>query len=52
MSLVMDEIISDSPLIEMIWRSKSEQVTPCTSQAINYWEIVIWSHEGKPASWS
>jgi AraC-like DNA-binding protein len=45
--IVFDEIPSASPLVEMIWRSKSDGVTPFTSQAINHWEIVFWSHEGK-----
>jgi AraC-like DNA-binding protein len=49
MSVVFDEVpsSSDSPLVETIWRSRSDQVTPFTSQAINHWEIVIWRHEGK-----
>lgn len=47
MSLVMDEIRSTSPLVETIWTSRSEQVTPFMSQAINHWEIVIWTFEGK-----
>jgi AraC-like DNA-binding protein len=47
MSLVMDEIHSTSSLVEIIWYSRSDQVTPFTSQAINHWEIVIWGFEGK-----
>jgi AraC-like DNA-binding protein len=48
MGFLFDEIPSNSPLVEMIWQSKSDGVTPFTSQAINHWEIVFWSHEGKP----
>jgi AraC-like DNA-binding protein len=48
MSLVFDDVpTSTSPLVEMIWRSRSDEVVPFTSQAINHWEIVIWTHEGK-----
>jgi AraC-like DNA-binding protein len=47
MSIVFNELPSESPLVEMIWHSKSDGVTPFTSQAINHWEIVFWSHEGK-----
>lgn len=45
--IVFDEIPTDSPLVEMTWRSKSDGVTPFTSQAINHWEIVFWTFEGK-----
>ncbi len=47
MGIVFNEIPTDSPLVEMVWQSKSDGVTPFTSQAINNWEIVFWSHEGK-----
>jgi Helix-turn-helix domain len=38
---------STSPLVEMIWHSKSDADIPFVSQAINHWEIVIWTFEGK-----
>lgn len=47
MGLVLDEVASDSPLVETIWRSQSDRVIPFISQAINHWEIVIWRHQGK-----
>jgi hypothetical protein len=47
-STVFDEVpTSDSPLVETIWRSRSSEVTPFTSQASNHWEIVSWKFEGK-----
>jgi AraC-like DNA-binding protein len=48
MSIVFDEVpASTSPLVETIWRSRSNEETPFTSQAINHWEIVVWKYEGK-----
>lgn len=38
---------SDSPVVEEVWRSESDRVTPFISQAISRWEIVIWRHRGK-----
>jgi AraC-like DNA-binding protein len=47
MGFVFNELPSDSPLVEMTWHNRSDGVTPFTSQAINNWEIVIWTFDGK-----
>lgn len=47
MSLLLEQCPSDSPLVETVWQSRTDQVIGFTSQAISHWEIVVWKHQGK-----
>jgi AraC-like DNA-binding protein len=38
---------SDSPLVETVWHSQSEEAVPFISMADRHWEIVVTKHEGK-----
>lgn len=47
MDLTADERPSDSPYVERIWRSRSEQAGSFTSIAESHWGIVITKRKGK-----
>ncbi len=48
MSLIFfEDRISDSPFVERVWRSRSEQSGEFTSIAACTWEIVVSRYEGK-----
>ncbi|MBI5670187.1 MAG: helix-turn-helix transcriptional regulator [Chloroflexi bacterium] len=38
---------SDSPLVEMVWRARSDQAGRFTSQAASHWELVVTQLRGK-----
>jgi hypothetical protein len=42
-----DGRLSDSPLVEMIWRTHSERTGSFISQAASRWEMVVMKHQGK-----
>jgi AraC-like DNA-binding protein len=44
---VFEERASDSPLIEKIWRTRSEPVGSFISVAVSHWEIVVTRQDGK-----
>src|SRR3954471_20882226 len=41
MLFTFEERRSDSPLVETVWRSQSEQAGSFTSVAISHWEMVV-----------
>jgi len=45
--IIFDDRPSDSPFVERIWRSHSEQAGTFHSMAACHWEIVVTRHEGK-----
>jgi hypothetical protein len=47
MKFIFEERRIDSPLVELIWQTRSEQADSFTSQAVSTSEMVIWKHEGK-----
>jgi len=47
MDLTAEERPSDSPYVERIWRSRSEQAESFISIAESHWGIVITKHKGK-----
>ena len=47
MSFNFEERPSDSPFVEKVWRTHSEQPGSFISQAESHWEIVITTHQGK-----
>lgn len=47
MSFVFEIRPSDSPFVEMIWRTQSESAGVFTSRAESYWEMVVTKYEGK-----
>ena len=47
MDLVADERASDSPYVENVWRSRSEEGGTFISMAINQWQLVVTRHQGK-----
>lgn len=46
MDLTCEERPSDSPYVQRIWRSHSEQATPFTSVAESHWEMVVTRFQG------
>src|SRR5688572_23128415 len=46
MSFAFQERRSDSPLVEKIWHTRSEQVEPFTSTASAHWEMVVVKYQG------
>jgi len=46
MLLTFDERSSDSPFVERIWRSQSEDAGPFRSIAMSHWEMVVTSYNG------
>ncbi len=47
MDLVADERPSDSPFVENVWRSRSEEGGPFISMALNQWQLVVTQHKGR-----
>jgi len=47
MDLVFEERPSDSPLVETIWRSRSEHASPFISMADSHYGLVIAKYRGK-----
>ena len=47
MDLNFDIRTSDSPFVEMLWRTHSDYAGSFTSQADNHWEMVITTYQGK-----
>jgi hypothetical protein len=47
MNLIFDGRPSDSPLVEMIWRTQSEYAGSFTSSAETHWEMVITRYMGR-----
>lgn len=47
MSLVFEDRPSDSPFVELIWRSRCERPGPFRSLALNRWQLVVWNEQGK-----
>lgn len=47
MEFTFDIKSSLSPLVAWIWHTQSERQDTFISQAANYWEMVIWTYEGK-----
>ena len=47
MSIIFESRLSESPLVERVWRSRCEQPGPFTSMAFNRVQLVVWSQEGK-----
>lgn len=47
MSMVFESRMSDSPLVERVWRSSSESAGPFISMALNRMQVVIWDEGGK-----
>jgi hypothetical protein len=47
MNLVVEERLSDAPLVERIWRSHSGSGGFMTSVAASNWELVAWKESGK-----
>jgi AraC-like DNA-binding protein len=46
MIFTFDERLSDSPLVERIWRCRSEHDGSFVSIAMSHWEMVITRHQG------
>ncbi len=47
MSMVFESRVSDSPLVERVWRSSSESAGPFISMALNRMQLVVWNEDGK-----
>jgi hypothetical protein len=47
MLLNFEERLSDSPFVERIWRTHSEQAGDFTSMALSHWQMCVWTREGK-----
>jgi AraC-like DNA-binding protein len=47
MSMNFEQRLSDSPLVECIWRSNSDYATPFTSVAACHWEMVVTRLNGQ-----
>lgn len=45
--ILEEERSSDSPLVDMIWRTQSDRVGSFIAPAVIQWEIVLMKHEGK-----
>lgn len=59
MGLNIEQRSSDSPFIERVWRSRSENISSFVSAAVSQWELVVWTAQGKtqaalqgPATWA
>jgi hypothetical protein len=44
MRFSFDERISDSPLVERVWRTQSKHSGSFISQAVSQWELVFWRY--------
>jgi len=47
MSMVFESRVSDSTLVERIWRSSSESAGPFISMALNRVQLVVWEEDGR-----
>lgn len=47
MGIILEERASDSPFIEKIWRSRSENINTFISIATYQWDFVVWRQQGK-----
>ena len=47
MSITFESRLSDSPLVERVWRSSSESAGPFISMALNRMQVVVWDEDGK-----
>ncbi|KAA9379112.1 helix-turn-helix domain-containing protein [Microbispora cellulosiformans] len=47
MALEIESRPSDSPYIERVWRSTSQDVSRMTSVATANWDLVFWEHRGQ-----
>jgi Helix-turn-helix domain len=47
MGLEVEDRPSDSPYIERVWRSRSQDVHRMTSVATPHWDLVIWEQSGQ-----
>lgn len=47
MGIILEERLSDSPFVERVWRSHSENITEFISVAVYQWELVVWTQNGK-----
>jgi AraC-like DNA-binding protein len=47
MSIIFQSRLSESPLVERVWRSRCEQPGMFTSMALNRVQLVVWSQDGK-----
>jgi hypothetical protein len=47
MGLILEERLSDSPLVERIWRSTSDSIDTFMSVASFQWDFVFWQQDGK-----
>jgi AraC-like DNA-binding protein len=42
-----EERPSESPFVETVWRTQSEQSSTFISGAVSHWELVVWRENGK-----
>ncbi len=47
MGIIVEERLSDSPFVERIWRSHSDDINTFTSIAANHLDLVVWKYQGK-----
>ncbi|MBK8026986.1 MAG: helix-turn-helix transcriptional regulator [Chloroflexi bacterium] len=47
MQIVMEQRLSESPYVERIWRSRSDDISTFVSAAVVQWELVVWTHDGQ-----
>ncbi len=47
MLLNFAERLSDSPFVERVWRTRSEQAGTFTSLALSHWQMCVWTENGK-----
>jgi AraC-like DNA-binding protein len=49
MDFLFDYRTSESPLVELIWHTRSNRAGSFTSVAVAHWEMVVWKHQGETA---
>ena len=47
MGIIFEQRPSDSPFIEQVWQSRSENINSFVSVAVFQWDFVVWKHYGK-----
>src|SRR5262245_19964988 len=47
MKLEFEERLSDSPFVEQIWRTQSDEGGTFISLALSQWQMCVWTYEGK-----
>ena len=47
MNMVFESRVSDSPLVERVWRSSSASAGPFISMALNRVQLVVWEEDGR-----